>query len=281
MSIQGGGEVQGRLAEAAGTNLPPANENNGQGSEETPSEYSLAGDFLKGVPDEHRPILEPYVKKWDAGVTRRFQEQADQFRPYKDLGIEPDVLPQVANLYNMLQENPEQVYQLLKEEFEQEQQQGGGQQQNFQQQTETLQGLPPEFQQFLNPFQQKLDKQEEVLRSIAQVLVEERTTKQQAEEERQLEEYMGNLKTEFGDFDEEYVLQKIAAGMNGDQAVKSFRDMIQKQTNQAFEANNNAPALLSGGGTVPAEQQSVTDLSSKDTKALVSNLLQRVHQGQQ
>src|SRR6516164_6951134 len=85
----------------------------GQGQPQgQPSEYSLAEGFLGRVPQEHRSIIEPYVKQWDAGVTRRFAELHSQLQPYTELG-DLETLQAAAGLAQMLEENPYQVYGIL------------------------------------------------------------------------------------------------------------------------------------------------------------------------
>ena len=253
--------------------------NPGQGSEG--SEYSLSGDFLKGVPDEHKSILEPYVKQWDAGVTRRFQDLHSQYHPYKDLGIDPEVLQEAANLYEMLQddEGAKQVYEFLHQQYGQGQQPVGSQQQqlqnpfaNPQEQNplgQSVQGLPPEFV-------EKFEQQGQMLQTLAQIILDQQTSQAQEQEDAELDRVLNSLKEKHGEFDENYVLSQMLAGVEAEQAVSQYMQFVQQITNKANPQPALLPTLSNNGGSGVAEQpQSIKDLSSKDVKNLVANILQQ------
>lgn len=231
----------------------------GQGS----NDYSLAGDFLGRVPEEHRSVIEPYVKQWDAGVTRRFQELHQQYRPYADLGADPDTLRQAHTVYQRFVEDPRSVYEMLHSEFGQQAQgyegdDESGSEQDF--------SLPPEFQ-------QKLEKQERVLEAVADYILQQRQAETAQQQDSELDEYVNLLKTEFGEFDEDYVLTKMLAGMDGAEAVKSYQNLVQQRINEANQALASAPPVLGGGGAVPSDNSTVQALSRKDTRSLVEGVL--------
>lgn len=241
-------------------------DNSGQGSQD---EYSLAGDFLGNVPEEHRSILEPYVKRWDAGVTRRFQELHSQYRPYEELGADPETLRQAYSLMEQINTNPQSVYQALAEalEYDDPSEQGfdGYNGQGYGEQSP---GLPPEFQQT-----------QEAVAAIAEFILDQQRTQQEQAEDAELDNYLSNLKQEFGvDFDEDYVLAKMYKGMDGAAAVKSWMNAMQQMINQQAPVYNTPP-VLGGGGQVPMEAQRVTDLDRKDVKNLVAAIMQNQSQG--
>src|SRR5436190_20090017 len=70
---------------------------------------TLASPFLKNVNPSDRPVLERYLKDWDANVTRRFMSIHDQYRPYKDLG-DLDTIQSAMAVYNLLGNDPMQIY---------------------------------------------------------------------------------------------------------------------------------------------------------------------------
>ena len=49
-------------------------------------DLSLSSPFLNEVAPDHRSIVAPYIKKWDAGVTKKFQEYSSKLKPYESLG---------------------------------------------------------------------------------------------------------------------------------------------------------------------------------------------------
>lgn len=259
----------------------------GQGSEPPAGggqpDYSLASDFLQRVEEADRPTVEKYVKQWDAGVTRRFQELHGQYEPYKALG-DVENLQQAVMVMQLLETQPEAIYQILMEDI----QNGAEWAQSLQQQPpqvqqqqnpmgapsteQTFQGLPPEIQ-------EKLDQQQAILEQLAQIVVGDKTAQQQALEDQALEQYLGNLKTEFGDFDENYVLALMEGGMDGAQAVQQFQALLQQHINQAF-SGQQVPVPLSGGGAPPQQQQKVTDLGKRDVRDLVAGLMSATTQAQ-
>lgn len=258
----------------------------GQGSEPPAGggepDYSLASDFLQRVDEADRATVEKYVKQWDAGVTRRFQELHGQYEPYKALG-EPEQLQQAIAVMQLLEEQPQAIYQILLEdiqngaEWAQALQQAGGQQQQQNSEgapdaSQSFQGLPPEVK-------AQLDEQQRILEQLAQIVVGDKTAQQQAAEDAALEQYMSNLKTEFGEFDENYVLALMEGGMDGAEAVKSFQSLLQQHINQAF-SGQQVPVPLSGGGAPPQQQQKVTELGKRDVRDLVAGLMSATTQAQ-
>ena len=68
------------------------------------TQQTLGSDFLKSVPEEQRGALEPFVKQWDAGVTRRFQELQSQYAPYRSLldsGVDPTDVQNALQIYTL------------------------------------------------------------------------------------------------------------------------------------------------------------------------------------
>lgn len=261
---------------------------NGEGTETEVPEYSpsdYADGFLKDVPEEHRSLLEPYIKKWDAGVTRRFQDLNSKVKPYQDAGIDPEALPQVAELWTMLNDNPKDLYDILAEVLQDEISGAGagnngqlpvgnqGEAQNLSGNEGSFQ-VPPELQ-------QQLSQHNEVLNTLAQYILGQEESKKISAEDVEFDNYLGLLKEEFGDFNEEYVVMKIANGMDGGEAVKEWQSVIQEQINASGAGRTHLPPLLSGAGGVPVEQQSVRNLSRADTKKLVAETLARAAQAQQ
>ena len=237
---------------------------------EQEEDYALANGFLKNVPEEHRSILAPYVKQWDAGVQRRFQEIHSQYAPYQELG-DPEELMQAAELYQVLQNEPERLYQALRqagigaEEAEEavygdDDEAGGGQ---F--------SLPPEFQ-------QRIDRMESALTNIAQQFLSQQQQSQQYQEDEALDSYLNNLRTEFGDFDEEFVLSRMYAGESGEQAVQAWNEKIQEVLNQNGGSQKHLPPVLGGGGSTPIEGQDVRKLPSKEVRNLITQVLTQAKQ---
>lgn len=265
---QGGQQSQGGGVAGQGAQGQPQ----GQGQQGQPGLSELGSGFLNRVSPEHRSILEPYVSQWDAGVTRRFQDLHNQFRPFQELGSDPETLSHALNIYQMLDENPQELVRLITEQMgdgmSQGQPGGGGQ--------GTLPGEPgqqtpgaasPEIQQAL----QKITALEGIVEKLAEGHLSQREKETQANEDAQLDQYLGLLQKEFGDFDENYVLAQMMSGVDGQEAVQAFQKLVQGQVNQ--RGVPQVPAILGGGGSVPQQQQSVAKASRGDVRNLVANLV--------
>lgn len=253
---------------------------NGQGGTPAqPQQSQPRNEFLEGILSEidpaHRPIVEPYLGKWNAGVTRRFQDLHGQLQPFTELGADPDTLAQALSLMEMVDANPQQVMAILQEAMD-EMAGGQGQQQQLPQGVPGQQApgqegqstLPPEFQQL----QERFGTFETVLEAMAQQIMDQRSSEQTSQEDAQLDQYLGLLKQEFGDYDEHYVIAKMMAGVDGAEAVKQYQAAIQGQVNNRSR-QPNVPPVLGGGSSIPQGGKSVTDATKKETKNLVAQIL--------
>lgn len=255
--VSGGSDGQGDFGDTGGA-VEPSDDGQGSGQ----PDYSLGNNFLKDVPEEHRTILEPYIKKWDSGVTRRFQELNSKLKPYEGLDVsDPAELKQALEIYKILDSDPRRVYEALRAQFDS----GDFEEDNNEDGNESFQGLPPELT-------QQLTEQQQVLEALAEYVLGQQQTTQEAQEDAELENYLELLKGEFGEFDEDYVLAKMYKGMNGENAVKAWQAAIQQQLNSAG-STRPAARVLSGGGVVPSEAQNVAKIPRKDIKNMVAQLM--------
>ncbi len=236
---------------------------------------SLASPFLEQIPEADRETVARYIKGWDAQVTNKFQQVHDTYKPYKDLG-DVETLTQAQQLYNLIENDPKQVYDLLNAEF--------GTSTTPQGQTQAQPDADDIFSQLPEPVRNKfatLDKHDQVLEMMAQDYIQRQEREKEAQEEKELDAYMSNLQKKHGDFDQEYVLMKMGAGMDGDKAVGAWNSMIQARINKAGGANQNAPSVLSGGGGFATAGKDVNTLTSNETKALVAKMMEQMSRDNQ
>lgn len=244
--------------------------------------------FLQSIEEEElRQQLEPHVKRWDAGVTRKFQELHSQLKPYQELG-EYDQIAEAAQLYEILNSRPEDLYNALAQSLGYNVQQGqpGTQGQAPQQQRMPQQQQPmgqngglsqQQFAQLPPEVQTQLKQHDQILTTLAEHYVNQQKTEQARQEDEQLDNYLNGLKDEFGDYDEQYVLAKMAAGVDGAKAVKQYQKELEKRIAQ--RNSQNAPTgILGGGGQVPQDQINVNEIGSNDVKKLVAGLMSQAQQ---
>lgn len=241
-----------------------------------------AQDLLNEIPETERASFQQYVQKWDAGVERRVRQLQTNYAPFNDFldqGYDPEELKTAAQLYDMLNTDPERAIQVLSNAYGQgqltpQQQPQSTQQQQQQQQTAQL---PPELQQQMTQMNQFMQ----------QMALQNQNQQRQAEQEAQdraLDDYMTLLRQEKGDFDESYVLTKMAAGFDGAQAVDEYNRITRQGLPNNPGVGNGvngtvaqAPPVLHGGsagtGTRP-----VHEYSRQERKDLVAQILQTANQ---
>jgi hypothetical protein len=247
------------------------------------AESSLSDGFLANIPDKDRAIVSRYVKDWDAGVTKRFQEIHDSYSPYKELG-EVDQLKQALELYQMVDTQPEVVYEALKQHFEQQgapnafqpppnqgvpnqfPQNGQFPQQPQQMNPQLQQALSP----FLTPLQEQLATQQQLMAQMADVIVKGHQSTQEQQEDAALDGYLDELRQKHGDFPEDVILLHLYQnpGSTGDQAIAAWKSSMQ----QFFPSTQPPPPVLTGG-SVPQQTVDVGSMDSKDVRSLVANVM--------
>jgi hypothetical protein len=227
---------------------------------------SLASPFLEKIPQADREIVGRYIKDWDAGVTRKFQSIRDEYRPYKDLGAGPDELAQAYALMQMVNDDPQRVYDLLGQAIQPQGQ--PGQQQMPQNPLADAYGdsdLPPQFI-------DKFTRMEQTLEALAGRFLQDAEQRQAEQEDQQLEQYMGALQNKYGEFDEDWVLSKMLSGMDGEEAVKQYSQWLQGQINSRMSQKRPVP-VLGGGGSVPPNGVDPTKMSGGEVRKLVADML--------
>lgn len=243
----------------------PTNDNSGQGSG-TPQPQS--NPFLNEVDEAHRPIVEPYLKKWDANVTQRFQELHSKYRPYEELGANPEELESAYGIFQALNNDPKAFLQMLQEALSDDDGEQGPGSNNGNNQL-PFQGLPEDFQTDYQRTQQAVE-------AMAQMLLDQQEAAQRQSEDTELDNYLSSLKKTHGEFDEEYVLAKMyATGCDGEQAIAAWKQSLQEFVNRNGGVRQPSGfKALSGGGSAVTDSQKVTDLSRKDTKNLVASIME-------
>jgi hypothetical protein len=233
---------------------------------------SLLSGFLQEIPEQHRPILEPYLKKWDGQVTKKFQDIHSQYEPYKQLG-DPELLQQAMQIYQTLDQQPEVIYNILREQFEGpagEQVIPGAEEEE----------IPPEGYAQLSPeVTQRLEKHEALLQQIAEYVINSHQKSVETEEDAVLDKFINQVKEqhELDPEDEEFILIKLSQGLEPEKAVAAWQAWVQKKAGGM--APKPTPPILSGGGVVPNEQINPKDISRGDLKSFVANILQQANQG--
>lgn len=255
------------MTEPTLADVQPQDSNQGTGQTEAPA--SPWANYLTDLPDSVKPLVEPIFKKWDGDVTQRFQTVHSEYEPLKpfqqvvDSGWGFDDVQQALTLAATLNENPQAVYDALVQHY------GFGAAPTEQGQSDTGLQQPEE----VDP---RFARLEQMTEAMAQIMQQQQAAQQAAMEDAQLAQQLSTLKSQHGEFDDEYVMTKVYAGATWDQAIKSYQDLVGKV---AQNRPADPPVIMGAGGGLPSQAINPATMSDKDRKALVAQLIAR-HQAE-
>jgi len=244
---------------------------------EPENEYSLANPFLNGMPEEHRTLLAPYVKKWDGQVTKKFQDYSSKLKPYEALGP-VDELQKYYNFANNFRQDPEGLFRLMwnglqetyGDNFQQElarileiqQEQEMSNEEEYEYEEETA---PPESDVF----------QQNVLKEL-QELREWRSNFEKQQEEavgqQQLDGVLDQMHNAFGDFNDDFIVLELSKHGDVQQAMQAWNALIGTYSSPQAPARQ-APKIMGGQGGVPSGQVNTDKLRDADRRQAVANML--------
>jgi len=228
---------------------------------ESPEE-SLLNPFLSGIPEADRDLVGKYVKDWDANVTKKFQAIHESYKPYKELGMEPDKLAEAVNIYRIIDQEPERVLEILQEMLKVENEEIVT--------PEIIQPVVPEYEGLPEPFVQKFSQMETALERFNNFIELQEQQRVEAEQFRELDTLLERMHTKHGDFDDEYVIAKLAAGMSPEDSISSYTKLVEKLT---APKSSPAPSLLGGAGGVPTGQVNPKEMTSAETRDFIARAL--------
>ena len=244
---------------------------------EPQQEQSLKNVFLSEVDPNDRRILEKYVDKWDAGATKKFQEYSEKLKGYEALGpIEQ--LKQLQQFGQVFNNNPEQVFRAMYDQFAE---QYGD---SFEQELDRILEIQREEQRMSDEYQGQEDNEpdpDEVWRGNVESEVEQlrewreqqEQAAQQEADNRQLDTILKAMHNKVGDFDDDFVIGRLALHGDPSRALKEFNQVVQKFGGKQA-APRQAPMSLGGQGGVPSQQIDASKLRGDDRKKLVAQLLE-------
>lgn len=259
--------------------------------EETQDLSEFGNQFLQDVPEEHRHIVEQYIKPWDGNVTKKFQELQGKLKPYEELG-DPAELQSAYQILSELRSNPVEFYNsyrdyliengdVLKERWgvEDVYQALGVNVSDYQNEPDFNGGeLPDEFEGVPQQFVQQFQQMQERLESLDQNVNEFTTAAQEQEQMKILDQTLDMLHTNHGEFDDTFVLTQIASGKSPDEAIQAYETLQQSIIDS--HSKTPPPNLMNGPGGTPLDQVDATKLKDAKTRKeigtqILSSLQQR------
>lgn len=251
-----------------------------------PAGHPAWQEILDAIPAEYHDKVTPTLQNWDAGVSRRFQKIHDEYEPYKQFAdYDPSAIEEAVKIYESLNSDPNATWEAIGRAYGLSPEQVSQAESSLEEDDYDLSDLPPALRAKL----ERLDLHEQVLETITQRMLSQQEIEEQAQEDAALEELMGELKEAHGNFDEDYVVGLMAAGVDPDEAVTRYKGMVSRfglaeprATTPPAQASPpvEVPRVMSsGGGVAGLGDQDVTKMDNRQTKDLVAELL-RLSQSQ-
>jgi hypothetical protein len=233
-------------------------------------------EILDQLPEEFHPLVTPKLEAWDSGVQTRFQNLQSQYEPYKtfiEQEVDPDYLVQAAQLAAAIEQDPERVYKALAEAY--------GYGQGVADTTEVTD--PDDTDDPDDPIAARLAEHERMLERMAEAYMADQNARETQEGEAVLDEYMAALHEAYPKgFDDQYVLNQIAAGVDGQDAVEGFYKLVESYGGNVNTADTpsapSAPPVMSSGGGSPSDRVDPRKLGNADTEQLVAELLRAANE---
>lgn len=229
-------------------------------------------ELLSQVPAGLHNVLTPHLQKWDQNYQQGLQKVHSQYEPYKpfiDDGIDPESLNNAMLIMQNLEQDPERFARALVEHY------GlnlGEQGQVEADQEESVEGLP--FDITSHPDFQKV---QQVTELLAQQTLAQHQAAEEAAAESELDQMIAAAKEKHGEFDEEYVYQKMySTGCDVETAVQAFIDKRNQWVQNYQPPGANAPRLMGSGGGLPSQATPARNMTPKQRRALMVQTLQNL-----
>lgn len=233
-------------------------------------------EFLEVVPQEFHDKVTPLLSKWDQGVNERFNKVHSEYEPWKPIiqaSGDPDTAQFALNLLDAMQNNPEVIYNALKDRYKFDesappQQQSYNQPGYNQQGSNTGQGQnEPNIQD--DPYASRFAALEQQNRTMSEILIANRQSELAKQEDFALDQELNSAKQKYGDYDERYVLAMMQNGMPVDSAVRQFQEFRDNVAKQYVPR----PFIMGGGGGAPGANFNPAKMSDKQVNELVAQQL--------
>lgn len=265
---------------ASGSGGAPQN-NGGQGGV-----HPAWNELLGVVPQELHSQVIPHLQKYNQN-TEKVHERYNPYKDFVDNRVDPERIRQALAVAEAIEGNPQEVYQLLHQQFGQQQSQqsqglpgvqnGNQQLQQGQGDENPYEGLHPSVVEKL----QMLDQMKGGFDTMAELMLSQRQQSQQAEEDAELQAVYDNFSKSnpvFAELNkdgaaEPYVNSLLMAGYKPEEAMQMFEQFVGSV--KQYQNRPQPPMLLGPGASAVPGQQTINpaQLSRPDTKNLVASML--------
>lgn len=282
MSVPAGQEAAAEVTDSTPDNPEPT-DNGGQdtGGDSLNPAWS---PLLEVLPTEFHSMVTPTLKEWDGKFQEQLQQVHSQYEPYKpfvDNHVPADQIEQALNVYNLINTNPELIYQQMQEFYGfgaggqgQEDPNSSGQQQAAGG-DDPFDINSPDADIMQHPKVKELFENQQAL---AQFFVQQQEQEKLAAAEQQIEAEIATVKEKYPNLDELLIFQ-TATGANI--TLTEAADRLNAQYEQLLaQSRQPAPKVFSANGGLPAQQQpDPRKLNSTSTQDLVAQILASQKEG--
>lgn len=243
------------------------------------------GELLDKLPSSLHEMITPHLTQWDTNFQtelNKVHSQYEGYKPFLDNQVTPEQLHYAMQVVQAIEQRPMDVYKGI-EAYARENnlwQEAAapvvsgqqGQAENTEIPDELLQH--PEF-----------IKMQQVVSQLTEIFQSQQQSVQQEQADKQLADELSSLKSDLGEFDEQWVVTKALQAAHQGQNVTSLKPFVEAY--QAFEkeliakAQRPAPKVMSTGGIAPDSQMQTKNLTPQERRALVVQQLAAAAQNSQ
>lgn len=253
----------------------------------TEEKYNPAWQEMMGaVPESLHPLITPHLKKWDDN----FSQVQSRYAPYKPLlekNIPYENIDRALQLAQIMNSQPELVYQELHNRYGQQSEQGQQENENEEFEDGEEENEPRQYDLESDP---RWIAQQQQLQGMQQFLQEQYQKEQDTILEQEINQEWNQLETSAGTkFDDdtrtEIINRAIAiADREGPNAVpdlakgfQSYQAFVSKVRNE--RANNTAPDVMGGSGGLPVQKVNYGQMSSNERQNKIAAMVQALAEG--
>ena len=230
-----------------------------------PSWSELMGALPSSLHSTVTPYLKNRDKNYQDGINKVHSQYAD-YKPLIENKVPRERIDYALQVAQAIEERPADIIKALQEFTGMSKAEA----------TEVVNGEPGQVETELpdellqHP---KFQEMERMLQTVAQHLVTQKQTEEQAKQDEQLTKDLETLRESKGDFDEEVVL--TYAYMNPEKSLEEAVDWAKSKITAALETQRRpAPRVLGqGGGTVNSQITPDQMKNPQDRKAVIAQML--------
>jgi DNA-binding protein H-NS len=226
--------------------------------------------LIEGLGSEWNEFVSAFPEDKRNELGSKFKERVSEYESLKGWedfqksGITPEHAGTALNLYSIIENNPQQVYETIGKAL-------GITPEQAEDIVEEVESGDPDDPRIAT-MQQQIDTLTQIALAERQMTTQE---KQAKEADMAVENDIQNLKKKYGDSfpEDEIIMRMLYKDMDAEAAYKEYSDHA-----EGIRARRPAPYVMGSGGHVPDRSIDVKSLDNKGTKNLVAQMLEHANQ---